>query len=93
MYVKTSLDGALILLANEISVSCVKDNPITVPEVFGISEDQIADIEGNIYKTVKIGNQVWMAENLRTTKYRNCFLTIRLIFYFRMINNLNIMAL
>jgi uncharacterized protein (TIGR02145 family) len=33
--------------------------------------DSISDIEGNIYHTVKIGNQEWTVENLRTTKYND----------------------
>ena len=31
----------------------------------------VTDIDGNIYEIIKIGNQVWMAENLKVTHYRN----------------------
>ena len=45
--------------------SCKDNNKILSEEL----DETVTDVDGNIYKTIKIGNQVWMAENLKTTKY------------------------
>lgn len=53
-------------------VSCKKDKaeaPELTPVV--IAYGSMTDQEGNSYKTVKIGTQTWMAENLRSLTYRN----------------------
>jgi len=36
-----------------------------------IKSDEVGDINGNVYRTVVIGGQRWMAENLRATSFSN----------------------
>jgi len=35
------------------------------------TNDTVRDVEGNVYRSIKIGNKVWMIDNLRTTKFND----------------------
>ena len=50
-----------------------KTSPESVEIIFNsnLVYGSVTDIEGNTYKTIQIGTQLWMAENLRTTKYQD----------------------
>lgn len=66
------------LLAQSYEMVIVENDGTTVRKtvsdidrVFFQETGTLTDIDGNTYKIIKIGNQWWMAENLRTSHYRD----------------------
>lgn len=64
----TILFTAAALIA--VSVSCNKDNAQQDTDDTGESAT-VKDVDGNVYNTAKIGNQVWMAGNLNVSHYND----------------------
>jgi uncharacterized protein (TIGR02145 family) len=49
-------------------ITCTK-NPANTGT--GADPVSVSDIDGNVYPVIRIGDQLWSAENLRTTKYND----------------------
>jgi len=65
MKLQVHITFMIMLLAINM-ISCEKENK----PLFTVDEP-VTDIDGNVYNTIKINNQIWMAENLKTKKFNN----------------------
>jgi uncharacterized protein (TIGR02145 family) len=56
-----------------LNYRCVIENSDTSGVVIKMiaNAGDMTDADGNVYQSVRIGSQVWMAENLRVTKYND----------------------
>jgi len=62
----------VLLLSNSCTVSKpVQNTPVMTNRTVVPPSGTVADIDGNVYHIVNIGSQVWMAENLKTTKFND----------------------
>ncbi len=63
--------GSVTLTSPNVTNYNVSVDDSGVLAAIRICPPNITDFDGNTYKIIEIGLQCWMAENLKTTKYRN----------------------
>ncbi len=63
------LMGLLVIFTGGCK-SCKKEQAI-VSSVISLTPTVVKDADGNTYNTITIGNQEWLVENLKTTRYQN----------------------
>jgi uncharacterized protein (TIGR02145 family) len=73
----SSLFTSPITITNDVTIKAKAFKTGSIPSSVAIESfiiydgSPVVDIDGNQYQTKQIGNQIWMTQNLKVTRYRN----------------------
>ncbi|MBN2788937.1 MAG: fibrobacter succinogenes major paralogous domain-containing protein [Candidatus Delongbacteria bacterium] len=71
---KNIINITIVSIIILLLVNCTNEDITVEPDPFVDHTGEVGsvtDIDGNVYATIGIGSQIWMAENLKVTHYRN----------------------
>jgi uncharacterized protein (TIGR02145 family) len=63
--------GIIVLGLGLIGGIYFKEDLLKVTETVKVEDNQVKDIDGNVYEITKIGNQYWTTKNLNVSRFRN----------------------
>ena len=64
-------DTLYIYKSGAVVTKCAVNDIDSVIFYKALDPATVVDVDGNVYSTVTIGTQIWMVENLKTTKYND----------------------
>ena len=67
----SSIEGLMPVATYYVRAYATNEGGTSYGNEVSFTTPLLSDTEGNVYSTVKIGTQVWMSANLKTTRYSN----------------------